>query len=313
MKKNKKNVFTKKTISIEQEKQRRAEAEARCSARRTNKLKAAGATDEQIEQLIAEENARTILCMYYGSHTVDLGEQEVEVKKYNKKKKCYELTKVKKNVTLRGRAAAEYTIREKKLDVIAFASTHCFIKTTADKAEEIANDLRAAIGRCYITKHEKLPAKEAVEKLNPKPEEKKKPTCNTSERKKAAKAKRNDENMKKVEMRPYYAALRKGGVSARIKKYNKTLADKIEKWLKERKAAKAEKEEADKEYRAQHRQLTSLEMKANKRARKAVKHLAAQKRRREREKKQAEYNAKLYVERAQKAQKPVQTELKMTA
>ena len=313
MKKNHKKVPTGKTVTIEQRNQRRAEAEARCSARRTKRLKAAGATDEQIEQLAAEENARTILCMYYGSYTVDLGEQEVEVKKYNKEKKCYEPTKVKKNVILRGRAAAEYTIRKKELDVIVFASTYCFIKTTADKAEEIAKDLRATIGRCYITKHEKLPAEEAVEKLNPKPEEKKKPTYNTSERKKAAKAKRKAENKQKAEMRPYYAALRKGGVSARIKKYNKTLADKIEKWLEERKAAKAKKEEANKEYRAKHRQLTSFEMKANKRARKAAKHLATQERRREREKKQMEYNAKLKAERAQKAQKPVQTELKIAA
>ena len=313
MKKNKKKVPTGKTVNIEQRNKRLAEAEARCSARRTKKLKADGATDEQIEQLIADENTRTILCMYYGKHTVDLGEQEVEVKKYNKEKKCYEPTKVKKNVTLRGRAAAEYTIRQKNLEVITFASTHCFIKTTADKAEEVANDLRTNIGRCYITKHKKLPAKEAVKSLEEKPKEEKKPTFNTSERKKAAKAKRKASNKHKTDMRPYYAALRKGGVNARIKKYNKPLADKIEKWLKERKATENKKAEKSKEYRAQHRQLTSLEMKANKRARKAAKHLAAQERHKEREKKQAEYNAKMRVKRAQKAQKPVQTELKMAA
>jgi hypothetical protein len=311
MKKNKKAVN--KAINIEEKNRRRAEAEARCSARRTKKLKAAGVTDEQLEQLIAEENARTILCMYYGSHTVDLGEQEVEIKEYNKEKKCYEPTKVKKNVTLRGRAAAEYTIREKELDVIVFGSTYCFIKTTADKAEEIAKDLRATIGRCYITKHEKLPTKEAIEKLNPKPKEEKKPTYNTSERKKAAKAKRKAENIKKAEMRPYYAAYRKGGVSARIKKYNKTLADKIEKWLEERKAAEAKKAEANKEYRAKHRQLTSLEMKANKRARKATKRLATRERQKLREKTQMENNTRLRAERVKKAQKPVQTKLKMAA
>jgi hypothetical protein len=298
---------------IEKKNQRRAEAEARCSARRTNKLKAAGVTDEQIEQLIADENARTILCIYYGNYTVDLGEQEVEVKKYNKETNRYEPTKIVKNVILRGRAAAEHTIREKELDVITFGSTYCFIKTTADKAEDIAKDLRADIGRCYITKHQKLTVKEAVEKLNPKPVEEKKPTYNTSERKKAAKAKRKAENMKRASMRPYYAALRKGGVSARIKKYNKTLANKIEKWLKEHKAAEAKKAEASKEYRAKHRQLTSIEMKANKRARKAAKHIAAQERRKEREKKQMEKNAISKAKRAQKAQKPVQTEFKTAA
>ena len=311
--KNKNKVPTRKTINIEEKNKRRAEAEARCSARRTSKLKASGVTDEQIEKLIAEENARTILCIYYGKHTVDLGEQEVDTKKYNKSKKCCEHVKVKKNVTLRGRAAAEYTIREKELDVLTFGSTYCFIKTTADKAEEIANDLRASIGRCYITKHEKLPVKETVEKLNPKIEKEKKPSYNTSERKKAAKAKRKAENMKKAEMRPYYAALRKGGISMRIKKHNKTLAEKIEKWLKERKASEAKRLEASKEYRAKHRQLTSAEMKSNKRARKIARHAAAQERRKEREKKQMEYNAKKHAERAQKAQKPVQTELKMAA
>ena len=313
MKKNHKKVPTGKTITIEQRNQRRAEAEARCSARRTNKLKAAGVTDEQIEQLIADENARTILCIYYGSYTVDLGEQEVEVKKRNKETNSYEPTKIVKNVILRGRAAAEHTIREKELDVITFASTYCFIKTTADKAEEIAKDLRATIGRCYITKHKRLPAKEEAERLNPKPKKEKKPTYNTSERKKTAKAKRKAENTKKAEMRPYYAAYRKGGVSARIKKYNKTLADKIEKWLEERKAAEAKKVEADKEHRAKHRQLTSLEMKANKRARKAAKHLATKERRREREKERMKNNEALRAKRSQKAQKPIQTELKIAA
>lgn len=311
MKKNKK--VTEKTTAIEVKNQRRAEAEARCSARRTNKLKKAGITDEQIEQLIAEENARTILCIYYGNYTVDLGEQEVEVKHYNKEKRCFEPTKVKKNVILRGRAAAEHSIREKELDVIIFGSTYCFIKTTADKAEEIANDLRATIGRCYITKHKRLPVKETVEKLNPKPKEEKKPSFNTSERKKAAKAKRKEENIKKATMRPYYAALRKGGVCARIKRHNPSLAEKIEAWLKEHKKIEAKRAEADKEHRSKHKQLTSLEMKANKCARKAIKHLAAQERRREREKKQAEYNAKMRAERAQRAKKPVQTELKMVA
>lgn len=309
MKKNKK---TKKVVPVEIKNQRRAEAEARCSARRTKKLKAAGATDEQIEQLIAEENARTILCIYYGSHTVNLGEQEVEVKKYNKKKKCYEPAKVKKEVVLHGRTAAEYTIRQKELDVITFSSTSCFIKTTVDKAEEIAADLRKEIGRCYITKHEKLPAKEEVEKLNEKPSEKK-PSYNTSEKKKAAKAKRKEENKKKAAMRPYYAALRKGGVSKRIKKYNKPLAEKIEKWIKERRTAETEKAEKDKERRTKHRQLTSVEMKTNKRARKAAKHLATRERRRAVEMKRMENNAIAKEKRAQKAQKPVQTELKMAA
>lgn len=302
-----------KVKNTEMAKKRRAEAEARCMARITEKLIRSGATPEEVEELMTKDDLRSILCIYYGNHTVDIGEQETTKKKWNKETKKLEEVKVTKRIILRGRQAAEYSIREKNLEVIAFANTHCFIKTNKENAEKIAEDLRATIGRCYITKHKRLPAKETVENIEKSPEKEKTPTNNTVSVRETAKKKRKKENKKKVEMRPYYAAYRKGGVSARIKKYNKTLADKIEKWLEERKAAEAKKEEANKEYRAKHRQLTSFEMKANKRARKAAKHLATQERRREREKKRMEDNAKMAAKRAKKAQKPVQTELNMAA
>lgn len=325
MKKHNKNTSNKKVVSIEKKNQRRAEAEARCSARRTRALKGAGLSDEQIEQLIADENARTILCIYYGSHTVNLGKQEVKTKKYNKKSHKFEPTKITKELILHGRAAAEYEVRQMNLDVLSFSPTSCVIKTTADKAEEIAETLRKKIGRCYITKHKRLPAKEEAERLNPKPEQKKSPTNNTREVRKAAKAKRKANNIVRFNARPYYAALRalkrsgditqlsddqlKNAIKERIRKYNHPLAEKIHAWLKDQQ----KKQEESKEYRAKHRQLTSIEMKSNKRAKKAVKHLATQERRKTREAKRATNNAKLHAERAQKAQKPVQTELKMTA
>ena len=229
------------------------------------------------------------------------------------KTKKYEEVTEKQNVILRGRQAAEYSIRQKELDVIAFGPTNCFIKTTKDKAEEIATDLRKEIGRCYITKHEKLPAKEAVESLQEKPKEEKSPTNNTVSIRKAAKKKRKEENEKKADMRPYYAAKRKGGVSKRIKKFNPTLAKKIEKWLDEQKKREAAKAEAADKHKRDHRQMSSAEMKHNKRARMEAKRNAAKERRTAAEKKRAEYNAKLRAERAQKPQKPVQTELKMAA
>lgn len=321
MKKNKNN----KAVSPEKKCQRRTEAENRCIDRRTRKLTAelekiygtsedgAKKIDSIINDLQTKENLRTILCIYYGTFTVDIGEQEVEVKRYNKETNRYELVKEKKNVVLHGRAAAEYYIKEKKLDVLYYAPTHCYIKATSDNAEEIAKDLRKEIGRCYITKHKKLPVKEEIENLKEKPKKEGKPSYNTSERKKAAKAKRKEENKKRAEMRPYYAAWRKGGVNARIKKHNPVLADKIEKWIKARIKEETEKAERNKEYRSKHRQLTSIEMKANKCARRAAKFIAAKERRKEQELKRMKYNAKIREKRAQKLKKPVQTEIKEAA
>lgn len=282
----------KKNITIEEKNLRREKAEALRRARRTNKLKNAGITDDQINQLMDEENARSILCVYYGTYTVDLGPQDVIKKVWDKKtKKIVEVSR-KETVILRGREAAEHYITEKKYDVLLFKPTHCYIKATAENAEEIAEDLRKEIGRCSITKHDRLTVKEVIEKFHPKTEQEKKPTNNTSEIKKAAKEKRKEANKKKAEMRTFYAAKRKGGISKRIQKYNKPLAEKIEKWLKEQKAAEASRKKGSKEERAKHRQLTSLEAKANKNARKAAKHLATVERHKEAEKKRQEANVK---------------------
>ena len=198
-----------------------------------------------------------------------------------------------KEKTLRGRHAVEKFLKDNKIETAGAGPTYCWIKTDKDHVDEIV-ELLKPVGRTSITKPEPMTA----EKI---------------EAKKKAKAARKAENMRRAYMRSFYAAKRKGGVSKRLKRHNPTLADKIEKWLKEQKASEAKKAEENKEYRAKHRQLTSVEMKANKHARKAAKHIAAQERRREREKKRADYNAKQAEIRAQKAQKPVQTELKMAA
>lgn len=192
---------------------------------------------------------------------------------------------------------------ESKIDILTHDSTTIWVNTTVDKAEETAN-IFAQFGRVYIQKWH--PKEESVKK-------EKKPTNNTAEKKTAAKKVRKNNKVDAAKMRPYYAALRKGGVSERIKKHNPTLADKIENWLKERAKIEAEKAERNKEHRAKHNQLTTLERKANKYARKEAKRKAAQERRKAQELKRMEHNAKIREKRAQKAQKPVQTELKMAA
>lgn len=312
--KKKNNTPTGKIITIEMKNKRREEAEALRRARRTERLKSAGITDEQMKQLIEEKDARSILCMYYGKYIVDLGEKEITKKIRKKRGRIVEVTR-KEHTILRGREAAEHYIKEKKLDVILFKPTHCYIKSTAEKAEEIADDLRKEIGRCSITKHDNMTVKDVIEKFHPTPEVPKQPTNNTTEKKKVAKKKRKDENKKQAEMRAFYAAKRKGSVSKRIKKFNKPLAEKIEKWLKEQKVAEASRKKGSKEERAKHKQLSSTEMKANKRARKAVKHLAMVERRKEAEKKRQEVNQKAKDAKVAEIKKknPKQGKLEMAA
>lgn len=262
-----------KRDKIKDEKARRHERRLRSLARH-------GISDDDIKKLMEDEKRRLILCLVYGSYQHKEGDK-----------------------TLTGSNAANKLAEENKLTVISKGPNHIWVSTTVDKTEAVMSILKP-VGRLSITKPEAPPE---VKKKT------KKPTNNTPSVHAKAKETRKENNKKTAEMRPYYAALRKGGVSARIKRHNPTLAEKIEAWLKERKKTDAEKAEKNKEYRAKHRQLTSLEMKANKRARKAAKRIATLERCRAAEKKRAEYNAKKRAERAQKAQKPVQTELKMAA
>lgn len=256
------------------------ELKARIRERRIRSLIRKGMSKEDVKKLMEDENRRLVLCLIYGSYRYKDGDK-----------------------TLTGSNAAEKFATENEMKVISKGPHHIWVSTVVDKIDTIVSLLKP-IGRLSITKPEAPPEVKKKQKS---------PTNNTAERKKAAKEKRKSDNKKSAEMRPYYAAKRKGGVSQRIKKHNPELAKKIEAWLKERKKTDAKKAEKSKEYRAKHRQLTSLEMKANKRARKAAKHLATQERRTAREKERADYNAKLRIERAQKAQKPVQTEIKMAA
>lgn len=284
---------------------KRKEIEQRSRARRIRSLMKLGVAKEQIEEWMHEEDNRFVLCLIYDSFFIIDGTKKKKVYKRDETHRVYGVEEQEVDNVLHGIDAFKKFCENNKLKIM---STHKgsfghagWILSDKDNVDNVV-ELLKPVGRTSITK----PEPHTVEK----PKKEKKPTNNTAEAKKSAKAKRKAQKIHNAKMRPYYAALRKGGVSARIKKYNKSLAEKIEAWIAEKKKADTLKAEKNKEYRAVHRQLTSSEMKANKRARKAARHLAAQERRREQEKKRMDNNAKTQKKRAQK---PIQTELKMAA
>lgn len=294
----------------------RKEAEMRSRARRIRSLMKLKIPKEEIDALFEEEKTRTVLCLYYTSFTIEDGVKKKRIYHRDEHHKVTSCEEVEIPAILRGKEAVKEALKRANIEPLFLGPNYCWIKTTKDDLDAILKVLEP-IGRTSVTKPKRLTAEDvaAKKKAERKAKEKanRKPSNNTAEAKKAAKAKRKDAKRNAAEMRPYYAALRKGGVSKRIKMHNKNLADKIEAWLKERRKAEAEKAEKDKERRSEHRQLTYIEMKANKRARKAAKHLAAQERRREREKKRMDNNATAKAKRAQKPSKPVQTKIKMAA
>lgn len=285
--------------------------------RRLRSLKRLGFSDEEIVKIFKDEAVRTVLCTYYGTFTVEDGTKTIKKRVYDKDHHFTgSYTEEDVPNILRGRAAVEKFLKDNDINVIAIGPAYCWIKTDVDNVDKVT-ELLKPIGRTNVNKPEPV-TKESLEKKQQQDRRAyakahKKPSNNTDEAKAAAKSSRKAAKKKAADMRPYYAAKRKGGVSKRIKKFNKPLAEKIEKWLKEQKAAEASRKKGSIEERAKHRQLTSTEMKANKRARKAAKCLATKERRKEAEKKAMERNAAERAKRAQKAKKPTQTELKMAA
>lgn len=284
----------------------RKEAKARMRARRTQKLLRLGLTDEQKEEILKDQNIRTILCLYYSSYTVENGTKEVRVGKKKDNK-----TEVVPNI-LHGRHAAEFTINKEiealnHVTVLKYGPTYCWIKLPVEDVEKVSEILKP-IGRFSVTKHS---LNESIKKVVPKEDVEKKPSNNNKTVAAEAKARRKDENKKRAAMRPYYAALRKGGVSARIKKHNKKFALKIESWIKDRIAK--EKKKHEKIVAKDNRQLTSIERKNNKRMRKLAKQKATRERRIDMQKKREIINAKEREKRIQKVQKPVQTKLDLAA
>lgn len=273
------------------------EAKARERARRIRSMIRRGMTQEQIDNYFKDETIRLVLCILYGTFTIEDGTKKKTVKKRDERHKVISTEVVEVPNILHGVEAAKKFAANEKIEVIGNGVTSIWVKTDMDNVDAVVEKL-SALGRTSITKPEYKAEKKVKEK---------KPTNNTPEAKANAKDARKKERLEKT-MRPYYAALRKGGVSKRIKKYNKTLADKIEKWIEERTSHKDSKE-----YRAQHRQLTSLEMKKNKKARKVAKRQATLEHIRARQSKATGSGKAAPIKGQQKASKPAQTELKMAA
>ena len=270
-------------------------AKERSRARRMRSIMKLGMKKELIEEMFAQENNRMILVLLNGKYTIENGTQKKKVTKRGKDHKVISTEEVDVPIILRGIDAAKKYAENEKLHIMTSGSNAIWILSDKDNVDAAVEKLQI-LGRVSVTK----PATHTGQTVKPekKQKKKKKPTNNTSAAKTAAKVNRKNANKEGAEMRPYYAALRKGGVSKRIQKHNPKLAEKIKAWLKERECHKDSLE-----YRRTHRQMSSTEIKANKNARKAAKHLAAIERRREREKKAMANNQAALEKRAQKAAK----------
>ena len=254
-----------------------------------------GVKQQQIDEFENNPDLRTISCLSYGQYTVDLGEKEITVSKDKKKKTV-------KNI-LTGVDAIEHFAKDNGMEVISKDTHRLVVNTTQKGMLDVYNKLKK-FGRIYIYKwvfEEK------------KSEKTKKPTNNTTEAKVNAKKTRKNENKKGADMRPYYAALRKGGVSKRIKIHNKTLAEKIKKWLKEKRAAEEKNKAAKDLHDTNHRQVTTKRKNSIRKAKKIAKRMKRIEAIQAREKKAAMTNATNKKKSAQKAKKHVQTELNMAA
>lgn len=254
-----------------------------------------GIKQEQIDEFEKNPDLRTISCASYGQYTVDLGEKEITVGKKKEKKTV-------KNV-LKGTEAIEHFAKENNLDVICTDTHRIYVNTAEKDMIDVYNKLKE-FGHISIYKwvfEEK------------KSEKTKKPTNNTTEAKVNAKKARKSANKKGADMRPYYAALRKGGVSKRIKIHNKTLAEKIEKWLKEKKAAQEKNKAAKELHDTNHRQVPTKRKNSIRKAKKLVNRMKRLEALQAREKEAAIANAANKKKGAQKAKKQAQTELNLAA
>lgn len=254
-----------------------------------------GIKQEQIDEFEKNSDLRTISCASYGQYTVDLGEKEITVRKKKEKKMV-------KNI-LKGTEAIEHLAKENNFDVICTDTHRIYVNATEKDMIDVYNKLNK-FGHISIYKwvfEEK------------KSEKTKKPTNNTAEAKVNAKKARKSANKKGADMRPYYAALRKGGVSKRIKMHNKTLAEKIEKWLKEKKAAQEKNKAAKELHDTNHRQVTTKRKNSIRKAKKLVNRMKRLEALQAREKKAAIANAANKKKGAQKAKKQAQTELNLAA
>lgn len=241
-------------------------AQQRTTAIHIKRLSERGLSKEKIDEMLHDPDARLVLCIAYDSYVLKREGQK----------------------NLHGIKAIKFTLNENKIDMIDGGHNYVYILTKVDDIDNISEAI-GNMGRISIRKWE-----DKVEK----PKKEKKPTNNTAEKKQSAKNKRKTANKKAAEMRPYYAALRKGGVSERIKKHNKELAEKIQKWLDEKK-----------EMTPKNKSARKVEKKAKLKARRE----ATIKRVQSLEKKRMDNNIAKQKKAAQKAGKQAQIEFKEAA
>ena len=164
-----------------------------------------GMSKEEVEKLKKEPDTRIILCSAYSSFVL----------RVDKKVFC-------------GINAINYTLNKAKIRVLDTGRGYTYVLTKKDSVPSIL-ELLKGMGRIYVRKFEAPVAKEKVDK---------KPTANTPEVRRNAKKVRKKANKDKNKMRAFYAALRNGSVSKRIKIHNPKLAKEIEEWMKDKKSKK---------------------------------------------------------------------------
>lgn len=183
--------------------------------RRIRKLAKSKVPPEKIEELLKNENRRTILCLIYGTYQMEDGTRKKTVTKRDEHHKVVGKEEIEIPNILYGVYAAKKLMEDNKIPVISHGKTYIFVDVDKKDVDKVS-ELMKPIGRTHIYKWQEF--KQPVKK-------EKKPSNNTDEVKKANKA------SKHVDMKPFYAAKRKGYIDERIKKYNPKLAEQIQKWL----------------------------------------------------------------------------------
>lgn len=274
-----------------------------------------GVNPEDIEKM--DDKSVIVLCMSYGTYTIQDGVREKLVKKRDEHRKVIgKETKQIPNI-LRGTKAIEFTIREKfkpmlddeTMKFLSIGSNHVFMKVAENDKNSLIEFLENT-GRVSVYKkawHDKSVRKGKM------------PSNNTDEAKKNAKNERKESKQAAKDMRPYYAARRnvkkgapiKKAVSKRIRTHNPALAADIEAWLTKNPVDTKKRvgHTAKKGSHQFHNNITSLQMRRSERMKKEQQRIATLK------KMKATQATKMASNQAKRnaSKKPVQTELKMAA
>lgn len=183
--------------------------------RRIRKLAKSKVPPEKIEELLKNEDRRTILCLVYGTYKMEDGTRKKTVTKRDEHHKVVGKEEIEIPNILYGVYAAKKLMEDNKIPIISYGKTYVYADIDKKDVDKVSK-LMEQVGRVHIYKWQE--SKQPVKKD-------KKPSNNTDEVKKANKA------AKHINMKPFYAAKRKGCIDERIKKYNPKLAEQIQKWL----------------------------------------------------------------------------------